>query len=199
MNNLAGAYQAAGKRDLALPLYEQTLKLKKARLGPDHPDTLLSMNNLAGAYWQAKQLDKSIPLFEEALKRQEAKLGRDHPDTLGTVGNLGVNYKDAGRLKEAMPLLEEAHRAAKKHPALRVFSATLLDAYAKAGENAKFAHLLQEQLAEAAKRFPRTARNWPACSLRSAWPSWCRKRGRSRTAAARMPCSSARRRSPRGG
>ena len=46
MNNLAVAYQAAGKLDLALPLFEETLKLTKAKLGPDHPDTLRSMNNL---------------------------------------------------------------------------------------------------------------------------------------------------------
>ena len=32
-----------------MPLFEQTLKLRKAKLGPEHPDTLLSMNNLAWA------------------------------------------------------------------------------------------------------------------------------------------------------
>ena len=42
MSNLAGAYQAAGKLDLALPLFEETLKLRKAKLGPDHPDTLVA-------------------------------------------------------------------------------------------------------------------------------------------------------------
>ena len=41
------AYQDAGKLDLALPLFEETLKLGKAKLGPEHPDTLASMNNLA--------------------------------------------------------------------------------------------------------------------------------------------------------
>ena len=40
MNNLALGYQAAGKLDKALPLFEETLTLTKAKLGPDHPDTL---------------------------------------------------------------------------------------------------------------------------------------------------------------
>ena len=31
-----------GKLDLALSLFEETLKLTKAKLGPDHPDTLRS-------------------------------------------------------------------------------------------------------------------------------------------------------------
>ena len=47
MNNLALAYQAAGKLNLALPLFEETLRLRTAKLGPDHPDVLANMNNLA--------------------------------------------------------------------------------------------------------------------------------------------------------
>ena len=72
-----------------------------------------------------------------------------------TVANLGVNYKDAGRLKEAIPLLEEAHQAAKRFPTLRWVASQLIDAYTKAGENAKLADLLQEQLAEARKTLPK--------------------------------------------
>ena len=156
MNNLAGAYQEAGKLDLALTLFEDTLKLRKAKLGPDDPHTLTSMNNLAAAYWSAKQLNKSSsPLFEETLKRKKAKFGPDHADTLRTAANLGVNYKDAGRLKEAIPLLEEAHRAAQKYHTLRGFTRSLLEAYAKAGENAKIAHLLLEQLPETRKALPK--------------------------------------------
>ena len=40
MDNLAVGYQDAGKFDRALPLFEETLALRKAKLGPDHPDTL---------------------------------------------------------------------------------------------------------------------------------------------------------------
>jgi hypothetical protein len=54
MGNLALAYQAAGKLDLALPLLEETtLKLRKAKLGPEHPDTLRTMGDLALAYLAA--------------------------------------------------------------------------------------------------------------------------------------------------
>jgi eukaryotic-like serine/threonine-protein kinase len=63
-----------------------------------------------------------------------------------TVANLGVNYIDTGRLKEAIPLLEEAHQAAKRFPTIRWVAGPLIDAYAKAGENAKLADLVQEHL-----------------------------------------------------
>ena len=85
MNNLAMAYRDAGRPTEALPLLEETLKLQKAKLGPDHPDTLDSMNNLAMAYQAAGRLDEAIPLYEETLKLQKAKLGPDHPDTLDST------------------------------------------------------------------------------------------------------------------
>jgi hypothetical protein len=50
MNCLALGYKRAGRLDKALPLYRETLKLQKEKLGPDHPDTLTTMNNLASGY-----------------------------------------------------------------------------------------------------------------------------------------------------
>ena len=41
---------------------------QKAKLGPDHPDTLSSMNNLASGYQAAGKLDQALPLYEETLK-----------------------------------------------------------------------------------------------------------------------------------
>jgi len=148
MNNLALAYQAAGKLDRALPLFEETVALMKSKLGPDHPDTHQSMNNLAGGYWRAKRLDQSIPLFEECLKLRRVKSGEEHPNTMLVKANLGVNYKDAGRLAEALPLLDEANRAVRKYPTLRWVRRQLLDAYIKGGRNDEAAALAKEMLIE---------------------------------------------------
>jgi eukaryotic-like serine/threonine-protein kinase len=101
------------------------------------------------------RLDRSIPLCEEVLSLSEKKLGRDHADTILRVANLGVSYRDAGRLAEAIPLLEEAYHASKKHPGLGWVEKALLDTYTKAGENAKLANLLQDQLPEARKTLPK--------------------------------------------
>jgi hypothetical protein len=55
------------------------LEKRKAKLGPDHPDTLTSMNDLAMAYLAVGKQDLALPLFEETLKHMKAKLGPDHP------------------------------------------------------------------------------------------------------------------------
>jgi serine/threonine protein kinase len=155
LNNLATAYMSAGKIPEAIPLLERVRDAMIAKLGPDQPNTLHARHNLAAAYWLAKRLDRSLPLFEDALKRREAKLGRQHPDTQMTVAALGVNYRDAGRLKEAIPLLEEACEGSKGLPTHRGFANALIDAYMKAGEYAKLAHLQEEQLAEARRTLPK--------------------------------------------
>jgi tetratricopeptide (TPR) repeat protein/serine/threonine protein kinase len=151
---LATEYLKAGKKRQALPLLVEIWNMKKARLGPEHPDTLASMNRLGVVYWELGQLDKSVPLFEKLLKIREAKLGRDDPETLQAAANLGVNYKDAGKLKEAIALLEEALGAARKHPQLGWVVNPALDAYSRAGENAKVVSLIQEVLPAARKRLP---------------------------------------------
>jgi hypothetical protein len=155
MMNLAEGYAEVGKHELALPLLEETVKLQKAKLPADHPSRVTGMNNLAAMYWSLGKFDKSVPLFEELLSLTEKKLGRGHPSTFQAMVNLGVNYKDAGRPQEAIGLLEEGYRGSKKNPQLRWIGQALLDAYAKAGDTAKVADLLHEQLGEARNSLPK--------------------------------------------
>jgi tetratricopeptide (TPR) repeat protein len=107
MFNLARTYQVAGKLDLAQPLLEETLRRRKATLGADHLDTLMTMNNLATVYRAAGKLDLALPLLEETLKLRKAKFGADNPDTLMTMNSLTAAYRDAGNADMALPLLEE--------------------------------------------------------------------------------------------
>jgi hypothetical protein len=45
-NNLAGAYESAGRLAEAIPLYEATLTEYERVLGPDHPNTRTVRDNL---------------------------------------------------------------------------------------------------------------------------------------------------------
>jgi tetratricopeptide (TPR) repeat protein len=63
-NNLANAYQDAGRAAEAILLHQQTLAAFERVLGPDHPDTVASRNNLADAYRAAGRAAEAISLFE---------------------------------------------------------------------------------------------------------------------------------------
>ena len=78
----------------------------KAKLGPDHPDTLTSMNNLASSYYALRRHADALRSFEKTLAVRKAKLGPDHPDTLASMKNLARCYDAVGRRGDALKLRE---------------------------------------------------------------------------------------------
>ena len=137
-NNLAVAYQVAGRLDEAISLHKQALAARERVQGPDHPDTLQSRNNLATAYRDADRLDEAIGLHEQALAAQERVQGPDHPDTLLSRNNLALAYRAAGRFDEAIGLHEQALAARERvqgpdHPDTLQSRNNLATAYGDAG------------------------------------------------------------------
>jgi tetratricopeptide (TPR) repeat protein len=137
-NNLAIAYQAAGRTEEAIGLHEQTLATRERILGPDHPDTLASRNNLANAYQEAGRAGEAIGLHEQTLAARERVQGPDHPDTLTSRNNLAVNYQEAGRIEEAIGLHEQNLAARERvqgpdHPGTLSSRSNLAIAYRAAG------------------------------------------------------------------
>jgi hypothetical protein len=113
MMNLADAYAHVGRHADALQLQEETLTLCKAKLGADHPLTVVSMYNIAScqALMVAKSADpgKQTDLAMESLKKAIAAGFKD----------LGVMKKDTdlnalcGR-EDFKKLLAELEAAKKK-------------------------------------------------------------------------------------
>ena len=152
-NNLAGAYQEAGRVEEAIPLYERTLADAERVLGADHPQTLTSRNNLASAYQEAGRLEEAIPLYERTLADAERVLGADHPQTLTSRNNLAGAYQEAGRLEEAIPLHERTLADAERvlgadHPDTLTSRNNLACAYQAAGRLEEAIPLHERTLAD---------------------------------------------------
>ena len=73
----------------ALPLFEATWAKMSAKLGSDHPETLMSINNLASAYLAGGEFAKAFTALRGNSHgaKKKAKLGPDHPDTLTSMNN----------------------------------------------------------------------------------------------------------------
>jgi tetratricopeptide (TPR) repeat protein len=99
LNNLAHAYESAGRRDEAISLYEQGLSAFVQVFGDDHPGALISRNNLAGAYLSAGRLDEAISLYEQTVAVSLQVLGNDHPSTQMYRENLYVARAQAARTR----------------------------------------------------------------------------------------------------
>ena len=152
-NNLAIAYQDAGKLEEAITLYEQNLKDFEDLLGPDHPETLTSRNNLANAYQDAGRLNEAIELLQQSLTDHTHILGPNHPDTLLSRNNLANAYQDAGRLNEAIVLYEQALTDSTRilgpnHLYTLAAQSNLASAYRDSGRLDKAIELLQQSLTD---------------------------------------------------
>jgi tetratricopeptide (TPR) repeat protein len=107
-NSLAVVLVERGKAKEAIPLYEDTLKWRKVKLGPNHAHTLTTMDNLANAYRADGRLADALPLFEETLARMTEALSANHPELLTAMNNIAVAYGEAGKRKEKASMLEKA-------------------------------------------------------------------------------------------
>ena len=148
-NNLAVAYQGAGRTAEAIPVLEQTLADRERVLGTDHPNTLASRNNLAMAYRAAGRTTEAIPLYEQTLADCERVLGTDHPNTLTSRNNLAMAYQVAGRTAEAISLYEQTLADRERvlgtdHPNTLASRNNLAAAYEDAGRTAEAISLYEQ-------------------------------------------------------
>jgi tetratricopeptide (TPR) repeat protein len=150
-NTLGESLRGLGQYQQAIVLFEKARATRAAKLGPDHPSTLISMNSLALGYGADGQLDRALPLMEETLKLRKAKLGPDHSDTLMSMNNLATGYLYAGRLDQALPLLEETLKLSKSklgpdHADTVMSMNNLANGYTAAGRLDQALPLLEETL-----------------------------------------------------
>ncbi|MET0966019.1 MAG: tetratricopeptide repeat protein [Nakamurella sp.] len=106
-NDLALAYDEAGRIEQAIPLLEAVCRDIERVRGADHPDSLDSTNNLAYVYESAGQLEAAIPLYEKVLADSLRLLGPEHPDTLTSRSNLANAEEAIGRRAKALAMKEQ--------------------------------------------------------------------------------------------
>jgi tetratricopeptide (TPR) repeat protein len=68
MQDLAGCYDGAGRREEALKLMEQVMPLFPKVLGPDHPETLQAMQDLATFYAEAGRQQEAFALLAKVCQ-----------------------------------------------------------------------------------------------------------------------------------
>ncbi len=108
MDRAATYLHTRAEYDLARPLMERALEIRERVLGPNHPDTALSLNGMAELLQVQGELTAARPLYERALEIRERVLGPRHPDTASSLGGLAWLLMDQGDLVSARPLMERA-------------------------------------------------------------------------------------------
>jgi tetratricopeptide (TPR) repeat protein len=83
-------------------------------LGPEHPDTLMSVSNLGFLYQAQGRYDEAEPLYQRALAGREKTLGLEHPDTLTSVTISAAFMASRVAMPKRNRYIEERWRAARR-------------------------------------------------------------------------------------
>ena len=153
MNSLAATYHALGRHaEAARSSTRRRWRCTKAKLGPDHPDTLASMNNLANSYHALGRHADALKLYEETLALRKAKLGPDHPDTLTSMNNLADQLRRPRPARRGPASSTRRRCALQKaklgpdHPDTLASMNNLADSYDALGRHADALKLREETL-----------------------------------------------------
>lgn len=87
------------------PLFRKALAARERSLGPEYPDTAMSLNNLALLLKDEGDLAGAHLLYERAVRICEQWAGPNHPDTVTSLNNLGCLLRDQKRSGWAKPPL----------------------------------------------------------------------------------------------
>lgn len=121
-----------GQWNYAERFEKQAMEIRKEVLGPDHPDTLVSMANLAATYARQGRWKDAESLEVQVLEIRKEVLGPNHPDTLTSMSNLAFTWKRLGRVHDATELMEQCAEAhiqtlGPEHPYTQLSLSTIQD------------------------------------------------------------------------
>ena len=105
-NDLGEVLLARGRAPDAAPLLESTHASRVGALGPDHPDSLVSLHNLALLRDAQARLPDAEALSAELVDRRARVLGADADGTLRSRANLADVQRQLGKHAEALANLD---------------------------------------------------------------------------------------------
>ena len=163
IDNQADSYFASGRREEAIKLKEEALRILQKANGREHPDTLIAMNKLANMYFMVGRVDEAVKLQEDVLAIMQKTDGPTHPDTLTAMEDLAGIYYVTGRNDQAIKEGEELLKLEREvvdplhpDPVYRIAIQALAKSYEDAGRHDEAFKLRQESSAVDAKQFEAT-------------------------------------------
>src|SRR5262249_47928910 len=105
LNRLGEAYLSRTD-PTALTVLDKALKVNTKVLGPEHPETQISMKDLGVAHFNNKDFAAAIATHTKVLEIRERLLGPDHPHTILSVSAMAATYQAANEDAKAIPYYE---------------------------------------------------------------------------------------------
>lgn len=99
--------QSDGQYTEAEKLHRQALKMRMEVLGPEHPNTLISMSWIASALGSQGRYAEAEQMHRQTLELRKKVLGPEHPDTLISMSWIASVLSSQGKHAEARQMYEQ--------------------------------------------------------------------------------------------
>lgn len=114
VGNLGALLVRTGRLTEAIPILEDTLKVKRAKYGDHHLTTLSTINDLGMVLSKSGSTQRALGLAQEAYDGRTEVLGEGDPRTITSLLNLANAHTRLGQPDEALTLLREGADRAKQ-------------------------------------------------------------------------------------
>ncbi|MFF5072600.1 tetratricopeptide repeat protein [Micromonospora olivasterospora] len=148
----------AGQYAPAERAWQRLLVDCERELGPEHPETVVTLDRLGSALFRLRRLVESADRHREARRRAVSTFGRDHPATLTFAHNLGCALVVAHQWAEGLPVLRDTLRRKRRrlgaaHPETLDTAKTLGASLFMAGNAPEAVEILEPAHRAAVRRF----------------------------------------------
>jgi tetratricopeptide (TPR) repeat protein len=109
-NCLGTIYLYDARYDLALVEYRESLRIKRAAYGNEHPKVAATLHSMGDVYYRQGQYVLALDEYRESLCIERAAYGNEHPRVAATLHNMGVVYKQQGQYERALDEYRESLR-----------------------------------------------------------------------------------------
>ena len=97
------------------------LKIREAKLGKDHPDTIYSLFHLGNTEEDLQQYEKAVEYHQQALERARRSTDFSKEDMADIFASLGSAYDGGGNYRRSISSYEKAVSYTHLLPAINVW------------------------------------------------------------------------------
>ena len=107
---LAHLYSLQRRYAEAEPLFERSLAIMEKTLGPDHPDTAVTLERWAVLHDVRGRYAQAEPLYQRVLAIREKTSGAEHVDVAVVLDKLASTYRVQGRARKPSRAAQTLYR-----------------------------------------------------------------------------------------
>jgi len=107
MDLMGRVYEHLGLYSTAQGLLSRAVEIRRRVLGPEDPDTLLSMNNLANSLSDQDKFEEGDKFYQQVIEAARRTRGRAQRTMVMAMNNFALNLIDEGHVPEAEKMQRE--------------------------------------------------------------------------------------------